>query len=106
MVEAMSTAAGRLYPHGERCPRRVRPEGGPCGRFRRRGETFVRIFGHRANGGRRAAAETAGATRPWRIHAETFVCGPGARTERCARAARTRRCPGGHLRCCGQGTAR
>ena len=79
---------------------------GRAGRFDAGAKRRRRIFGHRANGARPAAAETAGATRPWRIHAETFVRGPGARTERCARAARCRRRPGRHLRRGGQGIAR
>src|SRR3954465_14696568 len=63
------------------------PREARSGAFRPGGETAPPIFGPRANAGRRSGAETAGATRPWRIHAETFVRGLGARTERCARAA-------------------
>src|SRR6185503_15637751 len=43
----------------------------PCGAFRPSGETGPPIFGPRANVARPATAETGGATRLWRIHAET-----------------------------------
>src|SRR3954470_5366993 len=76
-----------------------------CGAIRPGGETPPSIFGPVANAGWTAGPETERATRPWRIHAETFVRGSGARTERCARAARPRGRIRGHLQRSRQGIA-
>src|SRR3954452_13832446 len=77
-----------------------------CGTFRPGGEIPPPIFGPGANAVWTAGPETHRATRPWRIHAETFVRGPGARTERCARAACSRGRVCRHVQRGGQGTAR
>src|SRR5215211_2237740 len=65
--------------------------------IRPRGETGAPIFGPWANAGPGAASETAGATRPWRIHAETFVCESDARAVRGAPVARPGRRDGRHV---------
>src|SRR3954454_12862278 len=74
--------------HREKHPaRRFALRDARCGAFRPRGETPPPIFGPGANAVWTAGPETDPATRPRRIHAETFVRGSGARAERCARAA-------------------
>src|SRR3954470_24277274 len=80
---ARSVAPVTAPPGGRETP-------GRSGAVRRRGETPAPIFGRRANAAGAGRIETARATRPRRIHAETFVADPRAWIERADRAARPR----------------